>query len=83
MGMYNEVKAPCPNCNISCEMQIPQVVLGFGNFDLSNPGTTKELTIKEKNELADYVNNREFQCEEHGYFSVYVWLRHNTNRYII
>lgn len=66
MGMYNTVEKLCPNCSHTCQIQIPQVVLGFGGFELDHPWTTKSLSPEEKNELADYVNNRYFHCDECG-----------------
>jgi hypothetical protein len=64
MGMYNEVYKRCPDCGKHCEMQIPQVVLGFGCFDLDYPGDRiRELTQDEKRELAYLVNKRYFYCD--------------------
>jgi hypothetical protein len=64
MGMYNEVSKRCPNCVNYARITIPQVVLGFGGFDLDSPGRSiKELTQEEKKELAGHVNSRYFYCE--------------------
>lgn len=62
MGMFNEVYKSCYNCGARCEIQIPQVVLGFGGFDLDNPNSTEHLTLEQKNELAEYVNEESFYC---------------------
>jgi hypothetical protein len=37
MGMYNLVYCRCPECQTKAEIQITQVVLGFGEFDLDDP----------------------------------------------
>jgi len=36
MGMFNEVYKRCPECGGRGEMQISQIILGFGEFDLDN-----------------------------------------------
>lgn len=65
MGMYNEVFKSCPKCGKTCETQIPQVVLGFGGFNLDNPNCSglKELTVRQKRELAEYVGDSTFHCQ--------------------
>jgi hypothetical protein len=63
MGMYNEVYKRCPGCGECCYMQIPQVVLGFGEFDLDNPRyAIADLNQQEKKSFAEYVNQRHFYC---------------------
>ena len=65
MGMYNEVFKACPHCGSSVMVQIPQVVLGFGNFVLDRPDLIKqELTYAQRQELAEYVNRERFYCQD-------------------
>lgn len=65
--MYNEVFKKCPkdNCDGFGYMQIHQIVLGFGRFNLDNPESlSKELNIEQLKELKDAVeHNRWFECE--------------------
>jgi hypothetical protein len=75
MGMYNEVRKDCPRCGNQSEVQIPQVVLGFGDFNLNYPndGDFKDLNTEQRIEFAYYVNNTTFYspAEERGHsFSV-------------
>lgn len=60
--MYNEVHKRCYNCGARCTIQIPQVVLGFGDFNLDNPTSIEDLTPQEKKKLAEYVNRESFYC---------------------
>ena len=60
--MYNEVHKSCYNCGATCTIQIPQIVLGFGNFNLDNPDSMKELTHEQKLELKEYVEKESFYC---------------------
>ncbi len=54
MGMYNEVYKTCPTCGGKGIMQITQIVLGFGCFDLDNP---ESITSKlNENEVRLLVN---------------------------
>jgi hypothetical protein len=64
MGMYNEVYKQCPQCGQQCYMQISQVVLGFGNFNLDNPSSMEDLTHSQKQEFAEIMNDEEkkFWC---------------------
>jgi hypothetical protein len=62
MGMYNEAYKSCYNCGARCEIQIPQVVLGFGGFDLDNPDSMRDLSQNEKEKLSEYVNQESFYC---------------------
>jgi len=64
MGMYNEVFKSCPECGTQCEIQIPQVVLGFGGFNLDNLDTLKQLSEKEVLTLKDYLSDETFWCEK-------------------
>ena len=72
MGMYNEVFKSCPECGSICMIQIGQVVLGFGGFNLDDPNhyTIQELNQNEKRELAESVSDKTFYCknEECQYF---------------
>lgn len=64
MGMYNEVWCGCPECRTGFGyMQIPQVVLGFGNFDLDDPTTLEELEINEEERFYRYVREDNFICQ--------------------
>jgi hypothetical protein len=73
MGMYNEVHKNCYNCGARCTIQIPQVVLGFGNFDLENPtsGSFEELTPEQKLEFKEYVEKESFYCGHDSCNSVF------------
>jgi len=65
MGMYNEVFKACPECHSSAIMQIPQITLGFGGFNLDDPESiAKELTPEEIDQLIEYVKDkhRYFEC---------------------
>lgn len=62
MGMYNEVRARCPHCNAVAEIQIQQIVDGFGEFCLGIPSTLEDLSYDEKVALASLVNHRKFTC---------------------
>lgn len=64
MGMYNEVRKQCYNCGATCEIQIPQVVLGFGGFNLDDPNSDaiQDLTYEQKLELKEYVEAESFYC---------------------
>jgi len=63
MGMYNEVTKKCADCGAACTVQIGQIELGFGGYDLDDPSTTSHLSRLEKEELADFVSNEKFRCE--------------------
>jgi hypothetical protein len=74
MGMYNEVFIRCPICGHKAYMQIHQIVLGFGGFDLDNRETLERLTQSELHELKAAVMERWFRCEGEGcdnYFNPY------------
>lgn len=66
MGMYNEVYKACPSCGAKNEIQISQVVLGFGCFDLDHGTNLDTLTQEEKHEFAAIVNKKNFYCSECG-----------------
>jgi hypothetical protein len=84
MGMYNEVYKSCPECGARCEVQISQVVLGFGEFDLDDPhGHTITLDPEQKLLLKELVEQKQFNCEKCYYtFEVEVVIvdRKNGNR---
>ena len=63
MGMYNEVFKTCPKCGHKGYMQIMQIVLGFGGFDLDNFDTLDELTEEQLYMLHDEVRDHWFKCE--------------------
>lgn len=63
--MYNEVFYPCPSegCHGLGYMQIkPQIVLGFGGFNLLDPDTLKELSVEQLHELKAAVLEDKFRC---------------------
>ena len=64
MGMYNEVSTKCPHCaDGRGELQIPQIVLGFGGFALDDPERLAELLNEDQmHELAALVKNKWFVC---------------------
>jgi len=62
MSMYNEVYRKCPECNTNCEIQISQIVLGFGEFNLDNPMSLIHLTVKELKMLKECVKDKKFYC---------------------
>ena len=64
MGMYNEVFKKCPECGARMEVQIPQIVFGFGGFDLDDPSTYKNLSADERNDLFDGIKDKTFFCEK-------------------
>lgn len=61
MGMYNEVFAPC-SCGSYAEIQIRQIVDGFGDFYLNRPETIKLLTSIQKDHLVDELKDKYFYC---------------------
>ncbi len=64
MGMYNEVFKMCPKCNETCCIQISQIVLGFGGFDLNRPSTLEELTVSELQQLKAVLVDEQFYCTD-------------------
>lgn len=66
MGMYNEVFCKCPRCGGRGYMQISQIVLGFGGFDLDNYHTLDDLDIDHIMELRARVLNKDFVCDDCG-----------------
>lgn len=65
--MFNEVFKRCPKCAGRGYMQIHQIVLEFGNFDLDDLTTLSELDIKQKLDLLGTVLCDSFTCEECGH----------------
>lgn len=62
--MYNEVFKKCPHCsNGAGYMQISQIVLGFGGFDLDRPETLSELDLEELKMLRESVFDDYFVCQ--------------------
>lgn len=65
MGMYNEVYKFCPECGGVGYTQIPQIVLGFGGFDLDNFKSIEgRLTVEEIEKLHEYVKDKYFTCQQ-------------------
>lgn len=62
MGMYNEVFKKCPSCGGIGYMQISQIVLGFGGFDLDKPSTLADLSLADLQELQAAIKDDWFQC---------------------
>lgn len=63
MGMFNEVFKACPECGHLSLMQISQIVLGFGGFNLENPESlAKELTEGEIIKLFENIGDNYFEC---------------------
>ena len=60
--MYNEVYKSCPNCDTINEIQIHQIVGGFGEFSLDTLKNIKDLTLEQKHEFAIAVNEKTFYC---------------------
>lgn len=71
MGMYNEVFKQCPECGKYGYMQIPQIVLGFGNFYLDDITTLRDLSNEDLLQLKEYVKDGNFRCECGNFFNVY------------
>lgn len=65
MGMYNEVFKKCPHCSGGVGyMQVkPQIVLGFGGFNLDRPETLSELDLEELKMLRESVFDDYFVCQ--------------------
>lgn len=62
MGMYNEVFKKCPNCGKTGYMQIPQIVLGFGGFNLDDRTTLERYSLDQLHELHIAVRGKTFHC---------------------
>lgn len=64
MGMYNEVFKRCPHCGGRGYLQISQIVLGFGCFDLDDPeDLADKLNEPQLLKLADRVKDEWFRCQ--------------------
>jgi hypothetical protein len=66
--MYNEVLCNCPNCDGQGYLQISQIVLGFGGFNLDNPQQLMRFTIEELKRLAKAVEGEYFNCSSCGFY---------------
>lgn len=71
MGMYNEVFDTCPKCgNRTGYLQVYQIVLGFGGFDISDLSGLKsrfdsgDLSAKDLTRLADALEDEVFYCSD-------------------
>lgn len=64
MGMYNEVFSTCPDCGGNGYMQIGQIVMGFGGFNIDRPSELAEdLNETDLIELYSRVVERDFVCQ--------------------
>lgn len=63
MGMFNEVTYRCIQCAEQNQIQIPQVVLGFGNFVLHDSSTTEDLEDDDRILLFQYIMAEKPSCE--------------------
>lgn len=66
MGMYNEVFKRCPECGKRGYLQIHQIVLGFGGFNMDDPETLKELSPSQLEELHEAIEGETFVCAGQG-----------------
>lgn len=65
MGMYNEVFRTHVGCGGRMVLQISQIVLGFGDFNLDDPSSLKDrLTPDQVRTLYERVDNEWFVCEK-------------------
>ena len=66
MGMYNEVFKRCPYCGGRGVMQISQIVLGFGEFNLDDPeDIASRLSQDDVCELIRMVKEENrFRCDK-------------------
>lgn len=70
MGMYNEVYCACPKCGAQAEMQVHQIVGGFGQFNIQDRSTLENLTPDQLQELHDAVCEEKFVCPNcHKHFN--------------
>lgn len=61
--MYNEVFKNCPECGYQCEIQISQVVTGFGGFNLNDTDSLAlRLNEEQLHELHEKVKDSTFHC---------------------
>jgi hypothetical protein len=63
MGMYNEVFKKCPDCGGCGYMQIAQVTLGFGGFDLDDFYSLERLDEDDLKLLHARVALGRFKCD--------------------
>lgn len=69
--MYNEVFAPCPECQGRAMVQVSQYVLGFGGFFIDDPETMLELTKEQLKDLREELEGEQFECHCGHTFVVY------------
>jgi phage terminase large subunit GpA-like protein len=63
MGMFNEVKCRCPHCGTVNILQVSQYELGFGDFDIQDPETFRELEEHSLRDLLMEIEEESFYCE--------------------
>jgi hypothetical protein len=70
MGMYNEVFKQCPNCKKRGReggyLQITQIVLGFGEFDLDDKFNLFHHSVSTLELLEQYIKE---ELSDYGYFA--------------
>lgn len=71
MGMYNEVFKECPECGGKMYLQIPQVVYGFGGFDIDDKSTFQDLTVHELEKLKEYLRGETFSCQDEDCYNTW------------
>ena len=82
MGMFNEVFCTCPECDGVGYLQIPQLVLGFGEFHIDNPETLLELSYDDLNVLKNLLDKEEFSCQKCGNYFLYSQAEEDKLEYI-
>ena len=68
MGMYNEVRKTYVYCGALCEIQIPQIVLGFGEFNLNDSNSLRILIYEQLLSLRSYLKDKKFYCNCGNFF---------------
>ena len=82
MGMFNEIFCKCPRCENQGYLQIPQFVLGFGEFNLENPETLLELSYDDLDVLKAILDEDHFYCMNCKNYFLYSPERENKLEHI-